>query len=119
MDICRSVPERCANFQAALTMFQYFVSLVPTIYVDSSGEAMITNQYAATMYSRNLEAPGAKPGFPGVFIKYDIQPILVRISPKRKSFVHFFTRVIGIVGGLFTCTGLYSEVSLQLSLVLI
>jgi hypothetical protein len=36
---------------------------------------------------------------PGVFIKYDVEPISVKITETRTSFSHFLTRMCGIVGG--------------------
>ena len=50
-----------------LEMFQYFVAIVPTIYVDNrrafGQKVLLTNQYAVTDYSRELT--GQVTGVPG------------------------------------------------------
>jgi len=56
-------------FQADLPFFfkQYFLSVVPTTYIDRSGRTLYTNQYSVTDMSRETEHGR---GVPGIFFKY-------------------------------------------------
>ena len=55
--------------------FQYFLGIVPTIYVDNTvtlfGGIMVTNQYAVTEFSHSID-PRKPDAMPGIFIKYDL-----------------------------------------------
>ncbi|KUI58594.1 ER-derived vesicles protein 41 [Cytospora mali] len=80
--------------------FQYFVSVVPTIY--SVGPAskyndktLFTNQYAVTEQSSEV----SEQIIPGIFFKYDIEPILLQIEESRDSFLVFLIKVINILSG--------------------
>ncbi|KAJ3280466.1 hypothetical protein HK104_000650 [Borealophlyctis nickersoniae] len=56
-----------------MTMFQYFVAVVPTIYIDKrrtfGHKVLLTHQYAVTDYSRSVDM--GQGGLPGVFRKRD------------------------------------------------
>ena len=39
---------------------------------------------------------------PGMFVTYDISPLMVEVIEHRRSFTHFLTGVCAIVGGVFT-----------------
>ncbi|KAI9337883.1 endoplasmic reticulum vesicle transporter-domain-containing protein [Zopfochytrium polystomum] len=98
---------------APLEIFQYFVSVVPTIYVDQNrafgSKFILTNQYAVTDYYRVIDVDKGGVGVPGIFLKYDIEPIAVRVTEARSSFLHFLTRLCGIVGGVFVSVGLLNN----------
>jgi hypothetical protein len=81
--------------------FQYFLSVVPTTYsVGHPGEmgssSIFTNQYAVTEQSQ--EVP--ENTIPGIFVKYDIEPILLNIVETRDSFFVFIIKVINVVSGV-------------------
>jgi len=98
-------------------MFQYFVSVVPTTYVDRNGYALTTNQFSVTDHARILEGEKQN-GVPGIFIKYDLEPISLRVTEKRSaSFLHFLVRLCGIIGGIFVSVGLvHSLITMLMSL---
>ena len=79
------------------------MGIVPTIYVDKArsyffDKITLTNQYAVTEFFHEVDEQ--KPDtFPGIFIKYNIEPILVRITDTRQSLVQFIKRICGIIGG--------------------
>ncbi|KAF3760601.1 DUF1692-domain-containing protein [Cryphonectria parasitica EP155] len=80
--------------------FQYFMSIVPTIYSVGpaspyNADTLFTNQYAVTEQSHEV----SENIFPGVFFKYDIEPILLQIEESRDSFVVFIVKVINILSG--------------------
>lgn len=91
-------------------VYQYFVKVVPTIYQHASGLTITTNQYSVTDHFKGSGDP--KSGFvlPGAFFIYDLSPIMVKFTEKRKSFSHFMTGVCAIVGGVFTVAGLIDSI---------
>ncbi|KIW03557.1 uncharacterized protein PV09_05317 [Verruconis gallopava] len=103
--------------------FQYYTSIVPTIYttnpstltlsppehiVDPSSnsytpatsmwnrDTIWTNQYAVTEQSHAVNEMNV----PGVFFKYDIEPILLLVSEERGSFMSFLARLVNVVSGV-------------------
>ncbi|KAH8893280.1 DUF1692-domain-containing protein [Thozetella sp. PMI_491] len=78
--------------------FQYFMSVVPTTYrvgASSSSNAIHTNQYAVTEQSTEIN----ERTIPGIFFKYDIEPILLNIVEDRDSFFVFLVKVVNIISG--------------------
>jgi len=89
---------------------QYFIQVVPTQYVRSS-ETVDTNQYSVT-YHRTPVDPTSPMNtrLPGVFFKYQISPLLIKIELKSRTFAHFITRVSAVIGGVWVVIGmLYSS----------
>lgn len=82
--------------------YQYFLSIVPTTYVAPRSPPLITNQYSVTHYIRPI-AHGN--GTPGIFFKFDLDPLAVEVNQRTTSFIQFFIRVIGVVGGVWVCFG--------------
>ncbi|TPX33691.1 hypothetical protein SmJEL517_g03468 [Synchytrium microbalum] len=96
-------------------MFQYFISIIPTIYVEPgllADNAILTNQYAVTDYQRSIDHSKGAHGTPGIFIRYDLEALSVRITETRQTFLHFLTRLCGIVGGVFVTAGMILNFSL-------
>lgn len=77
--------------------FQYFLSIVPTVYKSSpSANGLLTNQYAVTEQGREVRHSQV----PGVFFKYDIEPLSVVVTEERPGVVGFVVRCANIVGGV-------------------
>lgn len=86
--------------------FQYFLSIVPTAYTVSSGSTPIspfsnshtlfTNQYAVTEQSYQI----GERAVPGIFFKYDIEPILLTVEESRDSFLRFTVKIVNILSGV-------------------
>ncbi|CAN0243892.1 endoplasmic reticulum-Golgi intermediate compartment protein 3-like isoform X1 [Lampetra planeri] len=87
-------------------MFQYFVKIVPTVYVKLNGEALRTNQFSVTKHEKVANGLAGDQGLPGVFVSYELSPMMVRFTEKQRSFTHFLTGVCAIIGGVFTVAGL-------------
>ena len=75
--------------------FQYYLSVVPTVYT-ASGRTLYTNQYAVTEQSK--EVP--ENYIPGIFVKYDIEPILLAVDETRPGFLAFLMKVVNVVSGV-------------------
>ncbi|KAI1000590.1 hypothetical protein K3495_g7606 [Podosphaera aphanis] len=83
--------------------YQYFLSIVPTIYsVESSysNSVVYTNQFAVTDQSQMV----GERSVPGIFFKYDIEPMLLIIEESRDGFLQFLIKMVNVVSGvLVTC----------------
>lgn len=80
--------------------FQYYMSVVPTVYsvgepLKSGSYSIFTNQYAVTEQSKEIN----ERMIPGIFFKYDIEPILLNIVESRDSFFLFLIKIINVVSG--------------------
>ncbi|KIV97265.1 hypothetical protein PV10_01033 [Exophiala mesophila] len=71
----------------------------PKSRVDS--KSVFTNQYAATSQSREV----ASNTVPGVFFKYDIEPILLIVSESRSGFLGLLVRVVNVISGVLVGGG--------------
>ncbi|XP_064247843.1 endoplasmic reticulum-Golgi intermediate compartment protein 3 isoform X2 [Passer domesticus] len=89
----------------ASMMFQYFVKVVPTVYRKVDGEVVRTNQFSVTRHEKIANGLLGDQGLPGVFVLYELSPMMVKLTEKHRSFTHFLTGVCAIVGGIFTVAG--------------
>ncbi|XP_056403689.1 endoplasmic reticulum-Golgi intermediate compartment protein 3 isoform X1 [Hyla sarda] len=98
--------ETSVSAVQASMMFQYFVKIVPTIYVKVDGEVLRTNQFSVTRHEKIANGLIGDQGLPGVFVLYELSPMMVKLTEKHRSFTHFLTGVCAIIGGVFTVAGL-------------
>jgi len=91
-------------------MFQYYIKIVPTMYVKSNGETINTNQFSVTRHSKIVSVVTGESGMPGVFFSYELSPLMVKYTEKENSFGHFATNVCAIVGGIFTVAGIFDSI---------
>jgi hypothetical protein len=99
--------------------FQYYVSIVPTIYTDDASmipyltaststddqpasnmfhttHAIKTNQYAVTSQSHKV----AETYVPGIFVKFDIEPIMLAVVEEWGGFWRLIVRLVNVVSGV-------------------
>jgi endoplasmic reticulum-Golgi intermediate compartment protein 2 len=98
----RTIAVATANFYR----FQYYLSVVPTIYTVnspstslfplSSSTTIFTNQYAVTEKSSEINEMNV----PGIFVKYDIEPILLTVEENRDSFLRFCVKIVNVCSGV-------------------
>ena len=84
--------------------FQYFLNVVPTTY-QSGRRKISTNQYAVTESSRYTDQNAAQ-FFPGIFFKYEIEPVTLIIKDARMPFLQFLIKLLGITAGIVTSTNI-------------
>ncbi|KAH8088999.1 endoplasmic reticulum vesicle transporter-domain-containing protein [Filobasidium floriforme] len=80
-------------------IFQYFLSVVPTTYIDSSRRKIQTSQYAVTDYSRTVEHGR---GVPGIFFKFDLEALSMTVEERTTTLYQFLIRLAGVIGGVWT-----------------
>lgn len=99
--------------------FQYYLSVVPTIYSDDSSKlhlldadrntagslfsthAIKTNQYAATSQSHAVPENNV----PGVFVKFDIEPIMLSVVEEWGGFWRLIVRLVNVISGVMVAGG--------------
>lgn len=103
--------------------YQYYLSVVPTVYTRSPSppptnpdqplpntplppdysnrNTIITNQYAATSQSH----PVNERTIPGIFFKFDIEPILLTVREEREGLLWLLVRVVNVVSGVLVGGG--------------
>ena len=61
-----------------------------------------------TTHKRSLARAGGsmEKGLPGMFVYYELSPIMVQMEEQYRSTAHFLTSVCAIIGGLFTVAGI-------------
>ncbi|KAJ6087578.1 hypothetical protein N7467_006492 [Penicillium canescens] len=107
--------------------FQYFLSVVPTLYSRGKGaldaytrspmsaaarsghNTVFTNQYAATSQSGAI--PESPMVVPGIFFKYNIEPILLLVSEERTGFLALLIRLINTISGVLVTGGWIYQIS--------
>ena len=55
-------------------MFQYYIKIVPTMYVDLYGKTIHTNQFSVTRHSKMVSVQSGESGMPGIFFSYELSP---------------------------------------------
>ena len=96
---------------------QYFIKVVPTLYEDATWLTSVYrygNQYTFTERFRPLMLPDPKTGaltqqmavLPGIFFVYDVQPFQVHSIKSGMPISHLLTRLLAIVGGVFSVLGM-------------
>ena len=88
--------------------YRYFLKIVPTTYEYLNGSIVNnTYQYSVTRSAKVLTQQifGAAQ-IPGVFVTYELSPIMIKYIERAKPFSHFLTSCCAIIGGLFTIAGM-------------
>ncbi|XP_029455856.1 endoplasmic reticulum-Golgi intermediate compartment protein 2 [Rhinatrema bivittatum] len=91
-------------------MFQYFITIVPTklnTYKISSD----THQFSVTERERVIDHASGSHGVSGIFMKYDISSLMVTVTEDHMPFWQFLVRLCGIVGGIFSTTGMLNGIA--------
>ncbi|XP_038658337.1 endoplasmic reticulum-Golgi intermediate compartment protein 3 [Scyliorhinus canicula] len=78
-----------------------------TFGLDNVGIAVVrTNQFSVTRHEKVANGLIGDQGLPGVFVLYELSPMMVKFTEKHRSFTHFLTGVCAIIGGVFTVASL-------------
>ncbi|XP_029908795.1 endoplasmic reticulum-Golgi intermediate compartment protein 2 [Myripristis murdjan] len=86
-------------------MFQYFITIVPT-KLHTYQISADTHQYSVTERERVINHAGGSHGVSGIFMKYDISSLMVKVTEQHMPLWQFLVRLCGIVGGIFSTTGM-------------
>jgi len=89
----------------------YFLKIVPSTFEYlllknvANNKRNIKNaaQYSMTQHVQSVEAMSR---LPGIWFDFQISPMLVRYKEVSRSFTHFITSLVAIIGGIFAVAGL-------------
>uniref|UniRef100_A0A4W6E3Q1 Endoplasmic reticulum-Golgi intermediate compartment protein n=1 Tax=Lates calcarifer TaxID=8187 RepID=A0A4W6E3Q1_LATCA len=86
-------------------MFQYFITIVPT-KLNTYKVSADTHQYSVTERERMINHAAGSHGVSGIFMKYDISSLMVKVTEQHMPLWQFLVRLCGIIGGIFSTTGM-------------
>lgn len=86
-------------------MFQYFITIVPT-KLNTYKVSAETHQYSVTERERVINHAAGSHGVSGIFMKYDISSLMVSVTEQHMPLWQFLVRLCGIIGGIFSTTGM-------------
>ncbi|KAM4572957.1 endoplasmic reticulum-Golgi intermediate compartment protein 2-like isoform 1-T1 [Odontesthes bonariensis] len=86
-------------------MFQYFITIVPT-KLNTYKVSADTHQFSVTERERAINHAAGSHGVSGIFMKYDISSLMVKVTEQHMPLWQFLVRLCGIVGGIFSTTGM-------------
>ncbi|XP_067906708.1 endoplasmic reticulum-Golgi intermediate compartment protein 2 [Heterodontus francisci] len=86
-------------------MFQYFITIVPT-KLNTYKFSADTHQYSVTERERVINHAAGSHGVSGIFMKYDISSLMVTVTEQHMPLGQFLVRLCGIIGGIFSTTGM-------------
>lgn len=73
---------------------------MPTVYTvgrsASASNTIMTNQYAVTEQSKEVTDHNV----PGIFFKYDIEPVLLSVQETRAGVLEFLIKVVNVLSGV-------------------
>ncbi|XP_052067430.1 endoplasmic reticulum-Golgi intermediate compartment protein 2-like [Mytilus californianus] len=86
-------------------LFQYFIQVVPT-EVRTYRANVDTYQYAVTERNRTINHAKGSHGISGIFYKYDLNSLKIRVREQHQPIWQFLVRLCGIIGGVFSVAGM-------------
>ncbi|CAJ1054704.1 endoplasmic reticulum-Golgi intermediate compartment protein 2-like [Xyrichtys novacula] len=86
-------------------MYQYFITVVPT-KLNTYKISAETHQFSVTERERVINHAAGSHGVSGIFVKYDTSSLMVTVSEQHMPLWQFLVRLCGIVGGIFSTTGM-------------
>jgi len=89
-----------------MTQINYLLKVVPTTWDDSSGTVVNSHQYSVTENIKESQPGALSFPLPGVFIKWDISPFIIKYQEVSRGIAHLLTRICAITGGTFVVLGL-------------
>ncbi|XP_071450259.1 endoplasmic reticulum-Golgi intermediate compartment protein 2 [Hetaerina americana] len=97
-------------------LYQYFLEVVGTEVSTMMVPRMSTYQYSARAHERPVDHAKGSHGIPGIYFKYDMGALRVKITQERESSLcTFLARLCAIVGGVYVCVGMLSSAVLFVS----
>ena len=91
--------------------FQHHLRVVPTVYEHLGGRVTDSRQYSASDFVQEYDAHAAPYVHPGLWLRYDFSPTMVRRVEVRRTFLQFVTSLCAILGGVFALSGVVDQVA--------
>ncbi|CAH2263829.1 endoplasmic reticulum-Golgi intermediate compartment protein 2 [Pararge aegeria] len=94
-------------------LYQYFIEVVPTD-VDTTFESIKTFQYAVKELERSISHHKGSHGVPGLFFKYDMAALKIKVYQERENLLQFMLRLFSIIGGIYVIVGFINTLVLTI-----
>ena len=93
--------------QIEVNHITYFLKLIPVQAISLHGTVREYYEYSVTEYKQLLDRPSFfSQASPGVYFKYQFTPIRMTTKQYRTGFLHYYTTLCSIVGGVITMAGI-------------
>ena len=90
--------------------YLYYINIVPTKFVRSSGKTFSSNQYSVTLQTVLVDVTAGRFYQPGVFFKYEISPYVVIYRQEPRVVSRLLLRLVSMCGGVWVVAGWVSSV---------
>jgi len=100
----RKMAEQDPNDSQNAKSYEYYIKIVPTVYDKLNGK-----QYRSFQFVADSNEVSGRYQLPAAYFRYDLSPITVHFTEKRRSFAHFLVQICAIIGGVFTVLGLVNS----------
>lgn len=94
-------------------LYQYFIEVVPTD-IDTAFERIKAFQYSVKELERPISHSQGSHGIPGIFIKYDMAALKVRVYMERENIIKFMLRLFAVIGGIYIIVGFLNYIVILL-----
>lgn len=91
-------------------LYQYFIEVVPT-EVETFLSKQLTYQYSVKDHQRPINHYSGSHGIPGVFFKYDMSALKVRVIQERDSLLQFAVKLCATIGGIHVTSGFINSLA--------
>ncbi|XP_014602468.1 PREDICTED: endoplasmic reticulum-Golgi intermediate compartment protein 2 isoform X1 [Polistes canadensis] len=92
-----------------MLLYQYFVEVVPTD-IRTLLNTFKTYQYSVKDHQRPIDHLKGSHGIPGIFFKYDMSALKIKITHQRDTITQFLVKLCATVGGIFVTSGLIKNI---------
>lgn len=92
-----------------MMLYQYFVEVVP-IDIKTLLTTTQTYQYSVKDHQRPIDHKKGSHGIPGIFFKYDMSALKIKITQERDTITQFLVKLCATVGGIFVTSGLLKNI---------
>lgn len=83
-------PQEIHLIISGAVMFQYYIKIVPTVYVKLDNTVLYTNQFSVTRHQKSVSNINSESGMPGAFFSYELSPLMVKYTEKERYFFIFY-----------------------------
>ncbi|XP_045778473.1 endoplasmic reticulum-Golgi intermediate compartment protein 2 [Maniola jurtina] len=94
-------------------LYQYFIEVVPTD-IDTAFESIKTFQYAVKELERPISHHKGSHGVPGLFFKYDMAALKIKVYQERENLLQFMLRLFSIIGGIYVIISFINTIVLAI-----
>ncbi|MCQ2817630.1 MAG: endoplasmic reticulum-Golgi intermediate compartment protein [archaeon] len=89
--------------------YAYFLKIIPYELIDENwGSTLYYYQYSLS--TKKMPFSAGMDDMPIVYVKYEFSPVTMRVTIKKRDFLHFLTHVCAIIGGVFMVFSMLNQI---------